>query len=205
MKSFGKVLDPAVTIDGTSLKKDRIVRRLKDVAGNIQDFYGPPAEDLANSPLCVGVHFGAMFIHPMLLWSFDVNFPTYVGTIRAKSYKSNGIRSNVDITNPSFDCSVEGRRVLIVDDIVESGQTLCELKRYFLEQGAADVRTFALLDKPMKHEFDIEVDWIGFPLKSDQWVVGLGLDDNHLFRHFNNIVVPREPKKAKAERSRKPR
>ena len=202
-----KVLVPAETLDGTPMCKDLIHRRMKEVAKFITDHYGPYNGDRSTVPLCVGVQFGAMFIHPMLLSCFDKEFPTYVGTIRAKSYKENGVRSEVKITNPCFDCEVKDRKVLIIDDIVESGQTLSALKKEFEEAGAADVRTFALLDKPDKREFDIEVDWVGFHLKPDQWVVGMGLDDDGLFRHFNNIVILRDPKRKESNRKqpKKPR
>ena len=70
--------------------------------------------------------------------------------------------SEIEITNPCFDCDAKDRKVLIIDDIIESGQTLSALKQWFEEAGAADVRTFALLDKPEKREFNIEVHWVAF-------------------------------------------
>lgn len=194
-RAHDKVLVPAETLDGTPMCKDLIHRRLKEVATAITDHYGPYTRDRRLVPLCVAVQFGAMFIHPMLLSCMDKEFPTYVGTIRAKSYKENGVRSKVEITNPCFDCEVQDRRILIIDDIVESGQTLFALKKWFEEAGASDVRSFALLDKPHKRVFEIGVDWVGFHLKPEQWVVGMGLDDGGLFRHFNNIVVLRDPKR----------
>lgn len=190
-----KVLVPAETLDGTRMCKELIHRRMKAIGHSITEHYGRFNGDRNAVPLCVGVHFGAMFIHPMLLSCFDNEFPTYVGTIVAKSYKENGRRSEVKITNPCFDCDVRNRKVLIIDDIVESGQTLSSVKKWFEKAGAADVRTFALLDKSEKREFDIKVDWVGFQLKPDQWVVGIGLDDDGLFRHFNNIVILRDPKR----------
>ncbi len=193
-KAHNRVLVPAETVEGTRLCHELIHRRLKAIATDMMKHYGPYEGDQNAVPLCVGVQFGAMFIQPALLTCFNADFPTYIGTIRAKSYRKNGIRSPVEITNPCFDCDVKGRKVLIIDDIVESGQTLLEVRKWFLNQGVDDVRTFALLDKPDKRVSDVVVDWVGFHLKPDQWVVGMGLDDNGLFRHFNNIVTLRDPR-----------
>jgi hypoxanthine phosphoribosyltransferase len=164
------------------------------VAKDIESFYGEYDGNPSSVPLFVEVKFGGFIVYSMLLTAFNVCFPTYVGAIKAKSYKKDGVRSEVEISHPMFDCEVFGRKVLIIDDIVESGQTLSALKNWFMQRGASDVRTFALLDKPTKREFCIEVDWVGFKLQPNQWVVGLGLDDNNLFRHFPNIVVLGEPK-----------
>lgn len=193
-RAFEKVLIAAKTIDGTQLSHKRIESRLKEIAKRIEEHYGAWDGNPESAPLIVQVLFGAFVIYPMLLTRFNVEFPTFVGAIRAKSYRENGVRSGVEISNPMFDCELKDRRILLIDDIVESGQTLAALKKWFEEREVADVRTFALLDKPTKRTFDIEVDWVGFQLEPDQWVVGLGLDDNNLFRHFNNVVVVSEPK-----------
>ena len=193
-KAGKKVLNAAKTIDGTQLSHKRIESRLREIARLIEEHYGESGKTSESAPLIVQVLFGAFVIYPMLLTKFSVDFPTYVGAIRAKSYRENGVRSGVEITNPMFDCELDNKRILIIDDIVESGQTLLALKKWFEERGVSDVRTFALLDKPTKRTFEIEVDWVGFQLEPEQWVVGLGLDDNNLYRHFYNVVVVSEPK-----------
>ena len=206
MKAFDKVLQPALTIDGKQLNNDLIVKRTKAIAGMIEEHYGPNTDCDESVPMCVGVQFGALFIHPLLLQSLSVEFMMYVGTIRAKSYLENGQQSPVKITNPSFDATVKGRSILIVDDLVESGQSMYQLKKWFEAEGAKDVRTFALLSKPEKRTYDIEVDWIGFQLRSDEWYVGMGLDSNNKCRHFSNVVVLRDPKpKDRKRETRRPK
>lgn len=204
-KVNGKILRPARTVDGQTISREKIDKRLRQIVEeNVQPYYGDWNGDPETAPLFVQVLFGAFMIYPLLLSKLKPDFPTFVGAIRAKSYKENGVRSEVKIRHPIFDCSLKGKRVLIIDDIVESGQTLSALKSWFLRRHAADVKTFALLDKPSKRTFDIEVDWVGFNLQPNQWVVGMGLDDNNLFRHFNNVVVatdpsPKGPPKGKAK------
>ena len=197
-KAFNKVLIPARTQDGRSLSKKIIESETRKVVRKIEAEYGPYDGDKSKVPLVVGVQFGAIHIHPLFMESLSVGFPVYPGTIRAKSYRKNGVREPVEITDPVMSTNIEGRRVLIVDDIIESGATLFALKDWFLNRHASDVRIFTLLAKPDKKEFPIEVDWSVFELKPGQWVVGKGLDDDDLFRHFPNVVILEETQKADA-------
>jgi len=71
--------------------------------------------------------------------------------------------------------SIEGRHVLIVEDIVDTGHTLHYLINMLESRGPASVRTCALLHKVHKTEVDVEVDYLGFTI-GDEWVVGYGLD-----------------------------
>lgn len=201
-----KVLVPAKTADGRDLSKQLISQRVGElVRANIQPFYGEWNGDPKTAPIFVEVKFGAFMVYSLVLSKLSEDFPTVVGAIRAKSYRKNGVRTSIRITNPMFDCRLKGRRVLIIDDIVESGQTVAALKQWFTTKGAADIRTFALLDKPSKREFDVEIDWVGFQLEPDQWVVGFGLDDNLMFRHFNNVVVAVDKPRIETGANKKPR
>ena len=84
--------------------------------------------------------------------------------------------------------SVEGRDVLIVDDILESGRTLAFASNLVLERGAASVKTCLLLDKTGKRTVPIEADFRGFEI-GDRFVVGYGLDYAHHFRGLPYIGV----------------
>lgn len=188
-RAFDRLLIPAKTLDGVSLSKRLIEKETRRVARQIEAFYGPYNGDKQNVPVVVGVQFGALHIHPMLMEAFSADFPVYPGTIRARSYKTNGVRTGVEITDAVMTTNIGGRRVLVVDDIIESGQTLFHMKQWFVDRGARDVRLFTLLRKPDKLEYAVNVDWSVFALKPGQWVVGKGLDDNDLFRHFPNVVI----------------
>lgn len=192
-KGFNRVLVPAQTPNGP-LSKRLIEKETRRVAKRIEAFYGRYNGDTRTVPVVVSVLFGAIHIHPMLMESFSVEFPMYPAMIRAKSYKSNGVREDVEISDLIMerDVTIEGRKVLIVDDIVESGQTLFSLKKWFQNEGATDVRCFTLLSKPDKKQYDVDIDWTVFTLNPGQWVVGKGLDDNGLYRHYPNIVVVQE-------------
>ncbi len=96
---------------------------------------------------------------------------------------SGEVRLTRDITD-----DVAGRRVLIVDDIVESGRTLVFARDALLARGAAEVRTCLLLDKQSRRVVGFRPDYVGFPI-GDRFVVGYGLDLAHAYRGLPYIGV----------------
>jgi hypoxanthine phosphoribosyltransferase len=71
--------------------------------------------------------------------------------------------------------AIEGRDVLLVEDIVDTGHTLSQVTKYLISRKPARLRTIALLDKPSRREVDFKADWIGFSIP-DEFVVGYGID-----------------------------
>ena len=86
------------------------------------------------------------------------------------SVPSGAVRLVMDVRE-----SIEGRHVLVVEDIVDTGQTLQYLIGMLRSRRPASVRTCALLHKEHKTEVEVEVDYLGFSI-GDEWVVGYGLD-----------------------------
>ncbi|MBQ0010144.1 MAG: hypoxanthine phosphoribosyltransferase [Ruminococcus sp.] len=78
--------------------------------------------------------------------------------------------------------------VLIVEDIVDSGNTLSKLTKYMREKGAKSVRTCTLLDKPSRREVEFEADYVGTVIP-DEFVVGFGLDYDEKYRNLPYIGV----------------
>jgi hypoxanthine phosphoribosyltransferase len=70
---------------------------------------------------------------------------------------------------------IEGRDVLVVEDIVDTGHTLTHVMRVLQSRNPRKIKTIALLDKPSRREADIRADWIGFEIP-DEFVVGYGID-----------------------------
>jgi len=81
---------------------------------------------------------------------------------------------------------VRGARVLLVDDILESGRTLAHAAALLTDRGAASVNLCVLLDKPGKRQAEITADHVGFAIR-DQFVVGYGLDYAHYYRELPYI------------------
>ncbi len=83
---------------------------------------------------------------------------------------------------------VAGRRVLVVDDIVDTGRTLDYAKSLLAGKGAAKIWTCALVDKPSRREIDFTADFIGFTI-DDVFIVGYGTDHAENYRHLPYIGV----------------
>lgn len=86
---------------------------------------------------------------------------------------------------------VAGRKVLLIDDILESGRTLAAAKALLAGRGAAEVRLCVLLDKPGKRRAEVDADYVGFETP-DRFVVGYGLDYAHLHRELPYIGFIRQ-------------
>jgi hypoxanthine phosphoribosyltransferase len=105
----------------------------------------------------------------------ELNLPVEVDFLEASSYgdameSSREVRILKDIRG-----QIEGRDVLVVEDIVDTGHTLSQVTRYLLTRKPARLKTIALLDKPSRREVDFSADWIGFSIP-DEFVVGYGID-----------------------------
>ena len=90
-----------------------------------------------------------------------------------------------------IDASVEGRDVLLIDDILESGKTLKFTRNLMLGRGARSVHIAVLLDKRGRRQTDLEADFAGFECP-DCFVVGYGMDANHYFRELPFVGVIEE-------------
>ncbi len=101
-----------------------------------------------------------------------------------KSLKSTG-RVNIikDLSEP-----IDDKNVIIVEDIIDSGNTLSFIKKYFTAKNAKSVRICTLLNKPSRREVEIDVDYIGFEV-DDEFVVGYGLDYLEYYRNLPYIGV----------------
>ncbi len=99
------------------------------------------------------------------------------------SYGNNTSSSGkVQITRDIIE-SVQGREVLIVDDILESGNTLTFARNTIKERGAADIKIAVMLEKPGKRKVDIDADFVGFKIP-DKFVIGYGLDYANYYREL---------------------
>ena len=105
--------------------------------------------------------------------------------IEVSSYENNEstgrIKLNKDITG-----SIEGKNVVIIEDIVDTGKTLCFLKEYILQKNPGSLKICTLLDKPARRVVQIEADYVGFTIEN-KFVLGYGLDDEQNYRNLNYI------------------
>jgi len=125
----------------------------------------------------------------------DVNLD--LDFIRAKSYGT-GTRSSGEV-NIEIDVGIplKGATVLLVDDIIDSGNTLYQVGNYLREKGAVEVTTCVLLDKPSRREIEFQPDFVGFEIP-DKFVIGYGLDFAEKFRclpYITHLIVDEQKSK----------
>ena len=118
----------------------------------------------------------------------NVGSPLRLDTLRASSYGSGTTSTgNPEITG-DLRLPVEGAEVLLVDDILDTGNTLSRVVAELSKRNPASIRTCVLLDKKDRRQTDFEADWVGFEIP-DHFVVGYGLDYAERYRHFPYVAI----------------
>ena len=121
----------------------------------------------------------------------QIRIPLRISLVQASSYRGATTTATTLIVNEAFAPDVAGRHVLLLDDILDTGQTLSPLVQRLKDRGAASVRTAVLLRKIGRQVVPIEPDYCGFVIP-DVFVVGYGLDYNDDYRHLPYVGVLRE-------------
>lgn len=171
-------------IDKVLVAEEDIRRRVDELGKEItRDYAGM-------QPIAVCVLRGAIPFYADLIRRIDL--PVTVDTITVSSYGSGTVSGKLKVIT-DMRTSVEGRDVLVVDDIIDSGRTSVALIEMLKERGAKSVKTCALLDKPSRRVADIKGDYVGFAIP-DEFVVGYGLDWNEKFRNLPHVYTLKEEK-----------
>ena len=147
----------------------------QDIGARVDELAAQISSDYADQGelVLVGVLKGAYIFLADL--SRRLTIPRHIEFIAVSSYEHGSVPSGAVRLVMDVRASVEGKHVLIVEDIVDTGHTLHYLIDMLKSRRAASVRTCALLHKEHKTEVDVEVDYQGFTI-GDEWVVGYGLD-----------------------------
>jgi hypoxanthine phosphoribosyltransferase len=114
--------------------------------------------------------------------------PVTCDFIGISSYGAGTVSAGDLLLRAGLSGPVDGRHVLIVEDIVDTGRTLARVQEIVRAGGAASIRTVGLLDKPSRRVVDVTVDYVGFTI-DDHFVVGYGLDFNEQHRNLPYIAV----------------
>ncbi|HRW49227.1 MAG: hypoxanthine phosphoribosyltransferase [Caldilinea sp.] len=117
-----------------------------------------------------------------------ITIPHEIDFMATSSYGAGTSSSGVVRILKDLNTSIEGRNVVLVEDIIDSGHTLSYLIRILQERQPASLRIMTLLDKPERREVDIHVDWVGFSIPNE-FVVGYGLDFDEVYRNLPFIGV----------------
>jgi hypoxanthine phosphoribosyltransferase len=117
-----------------------------------------------------------------------ITVPHEIDFMATSSYGAATHSSGVVRILKDLNVSIQGRNILVVEDIIDSGHTLHYLLRLLRERQPASLRIVTLLDKPDRREVPIDVEWVGFSIPNE-FVVGYGLDFNELYRNLPYIGV----------------
>ena len=109
--------------------------------------------------------------------------PVSIDFMAVSSYGKNTTSSGEVRLLKDLDTGLEGRNVIIVEDIVDTGLTLAYLQEILHARGPKSLRTACLLSKPSRRVVDVKVDYVGFTIE-DRFVVGYGLDYNEQYRQL---------------------
>jgi hypoxanthine phosphoribosyltransferase len=159
---------------------ERIQHRVAELASQVaHDFHDRPVT-------IVGVLTGCLMFLADLVRHLDL--PLRIGLIQASSYRGATTTPGELRVHPELLPDLRGRHVLLLDDILDTGQTLAHLVEHLQGLGPMSVRVGVLLRKVGRQQLPIEPDYCGFDIPN-AFVVGYGLDFNDEYRHLPYIAV----------------
>ncbi len=166
------------------LSEEQLRTRIKELGAEItRDYAGL-------NPLLIGVLKGACFFLSDLLRAIDTKLS--IEFMAISSYGSSTRTSGEVRIMKDLDVPIEGRHILVVEDIVDTGLTLSYLLANLESRGAASVKLAALLDKFERREKEVKIDYLGFQIP-DHFVVGYGLDYAERYRNLPFIANLKNP------------
>jgi hypoxanthine phosphoribosyltransferase len=162
------------------VQPDELGHRVRELADEIsRDYEG-------RELLLVGVLKGAVFFLSDLMRQLRV--PCEVDFMAVSSYGSSTESSGVVRILKDLDTPIDGREVLVVEDIVDSGLTLKYLLRTLSARNPASLEVCALLEKPERRKVDLRIRYTGFEIPN-RFVIGYGLDQGERYRNLPYVAV----------------
>lgn len=167
-------------IESILIPKAEIAAKVKEIADKInKDYKGKPV-------LMVCILRGAFVFFSDLVRELDFNVA--IDFMAVSSYGSGAESSGIINIKKDISEKVAGKHVIIVEDIIDSGNTLYYLKQIFLDRHAASVKICAFLNKPDRRVKDIDADYCGFDIPN-AFVVGYGLDYAESYRNLPEVCI----------------
>ena len=163
------------------IPNEQIEKAIDDVAAKMNaDF-----KDSEDIPVILCVLNGAIMFTGSLMKR--LTFPAELVSIKLSSYQ--GTQSTGTVLNIlGLTADVRGRRVIITEDIVDTGNTIIALREMLLDKGVKEVRICTMLMKPDVYKKDVELDYVGIKIPNE-FIVGYGLDYDELGRNNKDIYI----------------
>lgn len=167
------------------ISQEEIQSRVKEIGAQI-------SKDYAGEEICLicVLKGGIMF---MVDLAKEITIPVTMDFMAVSSYGNEQVSSGIVKIVKDLDDPIEGKHVLIVEDIIDSGRTLHYLINMLKERNPASIEVCTLLDKPEQRLVDVPVAYVGFVIP-DQFVLGYGLDYEQRYRNLPYVGVVKPEK-----------
>lgn len=162
------------------LTEEQLRARVREVALQVDEDYAD------KRPLVVGILKGSIIFYADFIRCLTM--PVELDFMAVSSYGSGAVSSGKLKIKKDLDKDIKGRDVIIVEDIIDSGFTLANLKALLSERGAASVKIVTLLNKAERREYDVAPDYNCFDIENE-FVIGYGLDYDEQYRHLPYIGI----------------
>ena len=157
------------------------------IAGRVKELAAEIAKDFDKQELLVvGILTGASIFLTDLVREMPEDMDVRMDFMSVSSYMQSTQSSGVVRILHDIKTSIEGKNVLVVEDIIDSGLTLAYLLKLLSSRKPSSLKTCVLLDKPSRRKTEVKVDYKGFEVP-DEFVVGYGLDYAGMWRHLKDI------------------
>ena len=167
------------TIGTVLITEEQIREKAKEIGAQITKDYA------GKEIILIGILRGAVPWMAEVMKRIDLDM--VIDFMAVSSYGAATKSSGVVKINKDLDVNIDGRDIIIVEDIVDSGVTLSYLEGYLQSRGAASIKLCSLLDKPEGRRVDIKADYVGFTV-DDRFIVGYGLDYDQRYRNLPYIT-----------------
>lgn len=176
LKVWDKTFRPYIKYEEISKDIDAIAERLN------QDY--SLSDDI---PVILTVLNGSIMFTGEILKR--VTFPCVLGCIKVKSYEGTTSTGKINVVCP-LTCDVKGKKVIIIEDIVDTGHTLKFLREYLEEQGASEIKTCTLFFKKESFKYDgqVPVEYVAREIEN-KFILGFGLDYDELGRNTKDVYI----------------
>ncbi len=162
------------------LTEEQLRARVKEIALAVDEDYA------GKRPLVVGILKGSIIFYADFIRFLSM--PVELDFMAVSSYGSGAVSSGKLNIKKDLDRDVKGRDVIIVEDIIDSGFTLANLKALLYERGAASVKIVTLLNKAERREYEVAPDYNCFDIENE-FVIGYGLDYDEQYRHLPYLGI----------------
>ncbi len=161
------------------ISEETLQVKVKELALKLSEDYK------GKNPLFICILKGSIFFTTDLLRYLTI--PCHIEFMAVSSYQSGTTSGEVRLVK-DLNVPIQNRHVIIVEDIIDSGNTLSYLKRLLEQRNPASIKLCTLLDKPERRKVNLEADYVGFTIP-DEFVVGYGLDYAEDYRQIPEICI----------------